>query len=134
MSRFVTSPAASPPTPSRRPAARRPSPWALLGVGLPLALPVALLVALLVAASGCSHLRDPALAQVRIKAEKDLKCEPDFIEIDSLWGGRYRAEGCGRVAEYDSVCEGLQCDVSRSGEEAPAWRGRHDPNTPGDFR
>jgi hypothetical protein len=85
------------------------------------------LIALL--ATGCTTLRDPAMPTVRIKAEKDLKCDGDFIEIESLWGGRYRAKGCGRVVEYDTVCDGLQCDVSRSGEEAPAWRGRADPGS-----
>ena len=76
---------------------------------------------------GCAAFNDPAIALVRVKAEKDLKCKPEFIEVHSNWGGRYRAEGCGRTAEYDSVCDGIQCEVTQAGEEAPAWRDRPTP-------
>ncbi len=81
------------------------------------------------ATMACTNIREPALPLVRVKAEKDLQCGSDFIAIESLWGGRYRAEGCGRVVEYDSVCDGLQCEVTRSGEEAPAWRDRAEPGS-----
>ncbi len=77
--------------------------------------------------AGCAAFNDPAIALVRVKAEKDLKCKPEFIEIESGWGGRYHAEGCGRNADYDSVCDGIQCEVTRAGEQAPAWRDRPTP-------
>jgi len=95
------------------------------GLGIYLAGMVAISV-------GCAAFNDPAMALVRIKAEKDLKCKPDFIEIESEWGGRYQAKGCGRMAEYDSICDGLQCQVTRAGEEAPAWRDRADPGSVND--
>ena len=87
------------------------------------------LVLVLTSGASCAAFNDPAIALVRVKAEKDLKCKPDFIEIESGWGGRYRAEGCGRTAEYDSVCDGIQCEVTSAGDEAPGWRDRPTPGS-----
>ena len=81
---------------------------------------------------GCVMNRDAAMPQVRIRAEKDLTCKKDKIEVETQLGGRYKATGCGRTVTYDSVCEGLQCQVSQAGEEAPAWRDRPDPGSPDD--
>ena len=76
--------------------------------------------------------RDAAEPQVRIRAEKDLVCKKDRIEVSQGLGGRYTATGCGRTVDYDSVCDGLQCQVSKAGEEAPAWRDRPDPGSVAD--
>ncbi len=91
------------------------------------------LVALL-AAGGCTTARDAAVPLVRVRAEKDLPCAGDKIVIEEKLGGRYAASGCGRTVTYASACDGLSCDVSREGEEAPAWRDRPDPGSPYDRR
>ena len=68
---------------------------------------------------------------VRVRAEKDLACAAKQIKVEPQIGGRYVASGCGRTVTYDSVCEQLQCSVSREGEEAPAWRDRPEPGDVG---
>ena len=80
----------------------------------------------------CSTARDAAVPLVRVRAEKDLACAGDKIEIASKLGGRYEARGCGRTQAYTSACEDLRCSVSKEGEEAPAWRDRPDPGSPFD--
>jgi hypothetical protein len=90
--------------------------------------------AVVLAAAGCSTTRDAAVPMVRVRAEKDLACAGDKIEITSKLGGRYEARGCGRTATYASACEDLRCSVSKEGEEAPAWRDRPDPGSPFDPR
>ena len=87
-----------------------------------------------IAAGACSTARDPAMPMVRVRAEKDLTCSSDKIEIASQLGGRYEARGCGRTATYASACEDLRCSVTKEGEEAPAWRDRPDPGSPFDPR
>ncbi|MCA9623550.1 MAG: hypothetical protein KC731_31230 [Myxococcales bacterium] len=79
--------------------------------------------------TGCLIGTHPAMALVRVHAEKDLECASKFLEVEPEIGGRYVAKGCGRTATYDTVCDGLQCQVTRAGEEAPAWRGRPDPGS-----
>lgn len=77
----------------------------------------------------CTTNKDAAVPMVRIRAEKDLRCASDQIQVQSLIGGRYRASGCGRTQTYDSACDGLQCQVTNEDEEAPAWRDRPDPDS-----
>ena len=86
-----------------------------------------------IALVGCAVMRDDARAQVLVRAEKDLICPQDRIDLEKQWGGKYVARGCGRKTTYDTICEGVQCDVSKEGEEAPAWRGRPDPGSPHDL-
>jgi hypothetical protein len=82
-----------------------------------------------VLALGCSAGKDAAAPLVRVRANKDLGCPDDKIQIESQLGGRYIASGCGKRAEYHSVCDGLQCSVGREGEDAPGWRDRPDPGS-----
>jgi hypothetical protein len=88
---------------------------------------MALAVALIVC--GCSTAKDPAAPTVRVRAEQDLACSGDKITIDKQIGGRYSVKGCGREAVYDSACEGIDCQVTKAGDEAPAWRDRPDPGS-----
>lgn len=67
------------------------------------------------------------MALVKIRGESDLECPQSDLLVHSTWGGRYIVSGCGRTVTYDSICEGLRCEVTRAGEEAPGWRGRPDP-------
>ncbi len=64
---------------------------------------------------------------VLTRATKDLACPTKKIAVRRELGGRYVASGCGKTAAYQSVCEQLQCEVSREGDEPPAWRDRPDP-------
>jgi hypothetical protein len=86
-------------------------------------------LALGLAPAACTTVKNAAMPMVRVEAEKDLQCDGAFVEVEPLLGGRYRAEGCGRVSMYNTVCEGLLCEVAREGEEPPAWRGRPDPGS-----
>jgi hypothetical protein len=84
--------------------------------------------------AGCTNQRDAAAPMVKVRAEKDLACAGEKIDVSRQLGGRYRATGCGRNVTYDSVCQGIDCHVTKSGDEAPAWRGRPDPGAVGDPR
>jgi hypothetical protein len=84
---------------------------------------------ILLAVVGCTTARDAAAPVVRVRAQKDLDCPPDRIDVESSAGGIWRATGCGHTATYQSTCEGLQCAVSLSGEEPPAWRDRPEPGS-----
>jgi hypothetical protein len=79
--------------------------------------------------AGCAAMQEPALPMVRARAEKDLRCAGDNLEVEEMIGGKYRVDGCGRTAVYDTVCDNVKCSVSLEGEEAPAWRDRADPGT-----
>ncbi len=85
-------------------------------------------ILVVLAASACTTNKDAAAPLVRVRAEKDLKCPSDQIRVDSRIGGKYLASGCGKTATYNSACEGLRCSVTNEDEEAPAWRGRPDPD------
>ena len=93
---------------------------------------ILLLAALL---SGCAvsqysgNTMNAAKPYVLNRATKDLACPSKQITLERELGGRYVARGCGRTAEYQSVCEQLQCEVSREGGEPPAWRDRPDPGS-----
>jgi hypothetical protein len=91
------------------------------------------LVCVALGSSGCAAMGDGARAEVLVRAEKDLICPQDRIDLERKWGGKYVARGCGRKTTYDTICEGVKCNVSREGEEAPAWRGRPDPGSPHDL-
>ena len=87
-------------------------------------------VAAAVAGSGaCAMNREAALPTVRVRAEKDLACPGDKIHIEQQLGGRYKATGCGHTQTYNSICAGIDCQVSKEGSEAPAWRDRPDPGS-----
>jgi hypothetical protein len=79
--------------------------------------------------AGCAATQEAAVPLVRVRANKDLKCPDDKIHVESMLGGRYRARGCGRQADYHSMCDGLQCSVGREGEEPAVWRDRPDPGS-----
>jgi hypothetical protein len=86
-------------------------------------------LAIAVFAVACVQLQDPAMPLVRARAEKDLRCPSDNLEIESQLGGKYRVDGCGRTATYDTACDNLQCTVSAEDGEAPAWRDRPVPGS-----
>ena len=46
------------------------------------------------------------------------------------YGGTYKAVGCGRKAYYQTLCEGLRCEVKGEGEGPVGWRDRPDPSAP----
>ena len=94
----------------------------------PIAPSVALI--LVVGQVGCTTTRDAAVPLVRAHATKDLECPDAKIEVEALIGGLYLAEGCGKRMTYHSVCEHLSCEVGQAGEDAPAWRGRPEPDDP----
>lgn len=85
-------------------------------------------------AGSCMMHNDAALPQVRVRAEKDLACPGDRIHVEQQLGGRYKATGCGRTQSYDSICQGIDCQVSKEGDQAPAWRDRPDPGSFDDRR
>lgn len=83
-----------------------------------------------VGCGACSTAKDPASALVRIHATKDLNCPDDQVRVESLWGGRYRASGCGRRTTYQSNCRGLNCAVGEQGSDPSPSLGRPDPGDP----
>jgi hypothetical protein len=85
------------------------------------------LVVLVLLLGGCTTARDAAAPMVLVRAQKDLACPQDRIEVDGSAGGIWQATGCGHTVRYQSTCEGLQCAVSLDGEEPPAWRDRPEP-------
>ncbi len=93
------------------------------------------LVALLVLAAGCDFAQysgntaNAAQPYVITRAQKDLACPSKKIAVTRELGGRYVANGCGRTANYQTVCQQLQCEVSREGEQPGAWRDRPDPGS-----
>jgi len=100
----------------------------------PAAVLPSLLATVAMSLCGCSTARDAAVPEIRVRAEKDLACSSDKIEVRAQLGGRYKATGCGRNVTYDTVCAGIDCAVSKSGDEAPAWRGRPEPGSIEDRR
>jgi len=90
------------------------------------ALPI---VCFALALVGCATARHPAAPLVRSEATSDLDCPEKKIFVEPLWGGRYRATGCGRTAVYHSACEQLECNVGLEEETAPAWRDRPEPGS-----
>lgn len=87
-------------------------------------------------ATGCvgseysGNLMSAARPYVLDRATRDLACPSKQISVTRGVGGRYVASGCGRSAAYQTVCQQLQCEVSREGERPPAWRDRPDPDDP----
>jgi hypothetical protein len=84
--------------------------------------------------SGCiaeysGNTMSAAKPYVLTRATKDLSCPTKKISVYRELGGRWIANGCGRSATYQSVCQQLQCQVTRPGEEPAAWRDRPDMGT-----
>ncbi|MBW2529073.1 MAG: hypothetical protein JRI23_33155 [Deltaproteobacteria bacterium] len=82
-----------------------------------------------VALAACTTAKHPAVPMVRTHATSDLDCPEKKIHVAPLWGGRYRATGCGRTAVYHTACEQLECTVGLEEEAAPAWRDRPEPGS-----
>ncbi len=78
--------------------------------------PFLLLAALAVLTSACRGF-EPT---VRRSMSADAKCPEDKVEVKSLTGGGYQADGCGRSAVYDCTWpEGGTRVCSRRGAPPP---------------
>jgi len=75
------------------------------------AYPAAALLAGLCACSGAD-----ATPMVRARAADDLTCAESTIRVVRGMDGNYTALGCGKKANYQALCEGTQCSVSKEGE------------------
>jgi hypothetical protein len=88
---------------------------------------------LLLVFAGCADTingRGAAAPLVRVHAAKDLDCPDEDIRVSEEYGGTYKAVGCGRKAYYQTLCEGLRCEVKGEGEGPVGWRDRPDPSAP----
>lgn len=57
-------------------------------------------------------------------AARELRCHPEVLRVEEVWGGRWEARGCDQRATYDVDCrvavEGpARCSVRPQGGSAP---------------